>query len=455
MSQLQTEMATGPGPAPGVDLVAMAKALGIPNLSGAGGLGADTSQALLQLGVARPEGPPPAKIARTDLGPAPPPLDLSSLGSLGGLSLASLGGLLSQPMPQQMPQLQQLPPQLAALQPPLQPPLPPQPLAPMPDGRGGALDATGAGLTVSVTSHLCRHCNVDGKLSLYCVSCGHCGTRCAECGDDKATVGALDPGNNMWYCKECWIKNTPDGVEGPFMQGDQAADPSAKGSNGEGGDSETVAAPSANDSAKKAHWAQVFATLQQVGQSHQALEYAQGLRKLRGTIQELFAKYKEALASEDELLQKAYTEALDAYKAQQEAQEQQAQEQAMMGSQNALLLDAAYQQAMDLQVQAHQEVEAHAAELQRAVQGAHQKASVALASAETAAGRPKGKLPRRPGQQPCKFYMRTGDCAYGVTCKWDHPERAGLPKPPVNLGAASLAGLLSQLPPIPGAGTSI
>jgi len=254
----------------------------------------------------------------------------------------------------------------------------------------------------------------------------------------------------MWYCKACWIKNTPEGVEGPFTQDDQGAEPSSKasGANGEDKkDAETVAAPSANDSAKKAHWAQVFATLQQVGQSHQALEYAQCLRKLRGTIQELFAKYKEALASEDELLQSAYTEALEAYKAQQEAQEKQAQEQAMMGSQNALLLDAAYKEAIDLQVQAHQEVEAHAAQLQRDVQGAHQKAAVALAGAEAKAGRPPSKLPRRPGQQPCKFYMRTGDCAYGITCKWDHPERAApagapgaLPSMPGLVGLAGLPG---------------
>jgi hypothetical protein len=264
----------------------------------------------------------------------------------------------------------------------------------------------------------------------------------------------LDPGNNTWYCKACWIKNTPAGVEGPFTEGDQSAQPSAK--TGDGGkdndDPESVAAPSANDSAKKAHWAQVFATLQQVGQSHQALEYAQCLRKLRGTIQELFAKYKEALASEDELLQSAYTEALEAYKKQQEAQEAQAQEQAMLGSHNSLLLDAAYKEAIDLQVQAHQEVEAHAAELQRAVQGAHQKAAVQLAANERAAGRPPSKLPRRPGQQPCKFYMRTGDCAYGITCKWDHPERAALPAaaPGAVPAVPGLLGLVPGVPGIPG-----
>lgn len=30
-------------------------------------------------------------------------------------------------------------------------------------------------------------------------------------------------------------------------------------------------------------------------------------------------------------------------------------------------------------------------------------------------------LPQRPGQEPCSYYMRTGKCAYGATCKFDHP----------------------------------
>jgi hypothetical protein len=37
-------------------------------------------------------------------------------------------------------------------------------------------------------------------------------------------------------------------------------------------------------------------------------------------------------------------------------------------------------------------------------------------------------LPQRPGMQACQFYMRTGKCAYGSRCKWDHPKsRAGQP----------------------------
>mmetsp|Transcript_151420 Transcript_151420/g.289939 ORF Transcript_151420/g.289939 Transcript_151420/m.289939 type:complete len:155 (+) Transcript_151420:1-465(+) len=34
-------------------------------------------------------------------------------------------------------------------------------------------------------------------------------------------------------------------------------------------------------------------------------------------------------------------------------------------------------------------------------------------------------MPMRPGQQPCSYFIRTGTCKYGVTCKWDHPEGAG------------------------------
>ena len=32
-------------------------------------------------------------------------------------------------------------------------------------------------------------------------------------------------------------------------------------------------------------------------------------------------------------------------------------------------------------------------------------------------------LPRRPDKYPCPFYLETGDCAYGGSCKFDHPSR--------------------------------
>lgn len=34
-------------------------------------------------------------------------------------------------------------------------------------------------------------------------------------------------------------------------------------------------------------------------------------------------------------------------------------------------------------------------------------------------------LPMRPGSPPCSFFIRTGKCSYGPTCKWDHPEGQG------------------------------
>lgn len=30
------------------------------------------------------------------------------------------------------------------------------------------------------------------------------------------------------------------------------------------------------------------------------------------------------------------------------------------------------------------------------------------------------KFPERPGQPDCKYYMRTGDCKYGPSCRYNH-----------------------------------
>mmetsp|Transcript_29970 Transcript_29970/g.41765 ORF Transcript_29970/g.41765 Transcript_29970/m.41765 type:complete len:247 (+) Transcript_29970:276-1016(+) len=45
----------------------------------------------------------------------------------------------------------------------------------------------------------------------------------------------------------------------------------------------------------------------------------------------------------------------------------------------------------------------------------------ATASTQPAAQNALG-LPLRPGVPPCSFYMKTGDCKFGITCKFDHPE---------------------------------
>lgn len=36
-------------------------------------------------------------------------------------------------------------------------------------------------------------------------------------------------------------------------------------------------------------------------------------------------------------------------------------------------------------------------------------------------------LPQRPGQPECQFYMRTGECKFGATCKYHHPPNWNIP----------------------------
>jgi hypothetical protein len=33
-----------------------------------------------------------------------------------------------------------------------------------------------------------------------------------------------------------------------------------------------------------------------------------------------------------------------------------------------------------------------------------------------------GSVSLRPGAAPCAFFAKTGNCSYGGSCKWDHPE---------------------------------
>lgn len=44
-----------------------------------------------------------------------------------------------------------------------------------------------------------------------------------------------------------------------------------------------------------------------------------------------------------------------------------------------------------------------------------------------AAGGPDGALPSRPGHEVCSFFMRTGKCSYGQSCRFDHPH-TGVPR---------------------------
>lgn len=46
--------------------------------------------------------------------------------------------------------------------------------------------------------------------------------------------------------------------------------------------------------------------------------------------------------------------------------------------------------------------------------------------------------PERPGQQECQYYMKTGDCKYGSSCRYHHPPEAITPKAPVVLNLHGL-----------------
>ncbi|CAA6669079.1 unnamed protein product [Spirodela intermedia] len=43
-------------------------------------------------------------------------------------------------------------------------------------------------------------------------------------------------------------------------------------------------------------------------------------------------------------------------------------------------------------------------------------------------GRRESLFPERPGQPECQYYMKTGDCKFGPTCKYDHPRERGMLK---------------------------
>lgn len=55
--------------------------------------------------------------------------------------------------------------------------------------------------------------------------------------------------------------------------------------------------------------------------------------------------------------------------------------------------------------------------------------------------------PKRPGAEKCAFYMKTGECKFGTDCKYDHPDMAP--------GAGPVpASLLSQAPNLSSGGSS-
>lgn len=47
-------------------------------------------------------------------------------------------------------------------------------------------------------------------------------------------------------------------------------------------------------------------------------------------------------------------------------------------------------------------------------------------------------LPIRPGEEDCPFYLKTGSCKYGITCRYNHPERYAINPPAVAIGSTLL-----------------
>eukprot|EP00930_Biecheleria_cincta_P099464 TRINITY_DN9108_c0_g3_i1.p1 TRINITY_DN9108_c0_g3~~TRINITY_DN9108_c0_g3_i1.p1 ORF type:complete len:377 (-),score=77.56 TRINITY_DN9108_c0_g3_i1:22-1104(-) len=127
---------------------------------------------------------------------------------------------------------------------------------------------------------------------------------------------------------------------------------------------------SEND-AKMAQWSQILGMMTQLGLNERAAEYLQTLTELQEASEEYLKRYTETVVAMDQLFNTAHREAMQALAA---------------GQMQAPI-------AAGLGI---------------------------VAPADKAAGK---RLPRRHGMPPCKFYMNTGGCAYGPSCKWDHPDR--------------------------------
>lgn len=176
----------------------------------------------------------------------------------------------------------------------------------------------------------------------------------------------------------------------------------ASGGNGANGTSvaRTLLSHQADNEQRTAQWAQVFSAMLQCGIEERASEYAQYLGKLQEVTKECLKRYHEAVAMEEQLLSNAVQEA----------------------SQAALMAQ--------VQKQAQVEMASQGAQLKAEVQAAHQSAAIAVAEQESKiTNTPVRRYPKRPGMPPCQFYQRTGDCHYGITCKWDHPERTASSTP--------------------------
>eukprot|EP00246_Nothoceros_aenigmaticus_P012393 TRINITY_DN3825_c0_g1_i2.p1 TRINITY_DN3825_c0_g1~~TRINITY_DN3825_c0_g1_i2.p1 ORF type:complete len:494 (+),score=18.11 TRINITY_DN3825_c0_g1_i2:438-1919(+) len=47
-------------------------------------------------------------------------------------------------------------------------------------------------------------------------------------------------------------------------------------------------------------------------------------------------------------------------------------------------------------------------------------------------------FPERPGQPECQFYMKTGDCKFGISCRYHHPKDRATPSPTCTLSPMGL-----------------
>lgn len=47
-------------------------------------------------------------------------------------------------------------------------------------------------------------------------------------------------------------------------------------------------------------------------------------------------------------------------------------------------------------------------------------------------------FPERPGQPECQYYMKTGDCKFGTTCRYHHPKDRATPSPTCHLSPIGL-----------------
>ncbi|KAI5579142.1 hypothetical protein BDE02_08G071800 [Populus trichocarpa] len=54
-------------------------------------------------------------------------------------------------------------------------------------------------------------------------------------------------------------------------------------------------------------------------------------------------------------------------------------------------------------------------------------------------------LPMRPGEVDCPFYLKTGSCKYGATCRYNHPERTAINPPAAAIGHPIIAPSMANL----------